>query len=242
MVLFGINPILMIAAIVPAIFLMVQVYKADKLEKEPTNLMVSLIFLGIFSTLIAVVLETIGQYILAPLNPNSLIYNFLLYFIVVAFSEEGGKYFVLKRKTWKHPAFNCQFDAVVYSVFVSLGFALWENIQYVAMYGLETALVRAVTAVPGHACFGVFMGVWYGLAKRNEYAGDFERAKQNRRLAVLIPALLHGFYDFTATMGGGISLLFVVFVALMFFWASRLVKSISSNDRYIGYQGPRDQF
>ena len=36
----------------------------------------------------------------------------------------------------------------------------WER------YAATTALVRAVTAVPGHACFGVFMGVWYGLAKR----------------------------------------------------------------------------
>ena len=89
-----------------------------------------------------------------------------MYFGVVAFSEEGAKYFLLKRRTWNSAAFNCQFDGVVYAVFVSLGFALWENISYVLMYGLSTALVRAVTAVPGHACFGVFMGVWYGLAKR----------------------------------------------------------------------------
>ena len=238
---FGTNPILMIAAVVPAIFLMRQVYRADRLDKEPRNLLVSLVFLGILSTLIAVILETIGQYILSPLDPNSVIYNALLYFIVVGLSEEWGKYIVLKLKTWKHPAFNCQFDGVVYSVFVSLGFALWENIQYVSMYGLTTALVRAVTAVPGHACFGVFMGIWYGMAKRYEFAGEYDKAKKARRMCVLLPAFIHGVYDFTATMGGGISLIFVGFVVIMFIWASNLVKAMSANDKYIGFPG-RDNY
>ena len=238
---YGTNPILMIAAIVPAVFLMRQVYRADRLEKEPPRLLISLAFMGIISTIIAVILETIGQYIISPLNPNSIIYNAILYFIIVAFSEEWAKYVVLKLRTWKHPAFNCQFDGVVYSVFVGLGFALWENIQYVSMYGLETALIRAVTAVPGHACFAVFMGIWYGMAKRYEYAGEYAQAKRSRRMCVIMPAIMHGIYDFTATMSQGISLIFVVFVIIMFIWASRLVKSMAANDKYIGFPG-RDNY
>lgn len=232
---YGANPILMIAAIVPAVFLMIQVYKADRLDKEPMNLLVKLVFLGILSTLIAVVLETAGQFIISPLDPNSIIYNAILYFVIVSFSEEWAKYVLLKATTWKHPAFNCQFDGVVYSVFVGLGFALWENIQYVSMYGFQTALVRAVTAVPGHACFAVFMGVFYGMAKRYEYAGEYDKSKRARRLSIVVPAIMHGIYDFTATMSQGISLIFVVFVVIMFIWASRLVKAMSKNDNYIGY-------
>ena len=49
------------------------------------------------------------------------LYQILLYFGVVACSEEGAKYFMLKRRTWNSPEFNCQFDGVVYGVFVSLG-------------------------------------------------------------------------------------------------------------------------
>ena len=97
MYLLAFDPILTIAAIVPAVVLLVMVYKADKLDKEPRGLLIKLIFLGIISTMIAVVLETIGQYVLSPLNPNSLIYNVLMYFGVVAFSEEWAKYVVLKR-------------------------------------------------------------------------------------------------------------------------------------------------
>ena len=239
---YGFDPVLTIIAVLPAVYLLIQVYKADKLDKEPRGLLISLIFWGILSTAIAVILEGIGQYILSPLDPRSIIYNVILYFVIVGFAEEWGKYIVMKLRTWKHPAFNCQFDGVVYAVFVSLGFALWENIQYVGIYGFETAIVRAFTAIPGHASFAVFMGVWYGMAKRHEYAGNFAKARQCRRLAVIIPALIHGAYDFIATMGGGgLSILFIVFIVGMFIWASRLVKTLSKNDRYIGYQGPRDQ-
>ena len=162
------------------------------------------------------------------------LYNIFLYFGVVAFAEEGAKYVLLKRRTWRNPEFNCQFDGVVYGVFVSLGFALWENIGYVAMFGLSTAAIRAVTAVPGHACFGVFMGVWYGMAKRREGAGDFAGAKRMRTRALLIPALLHGFYDFAASSEkGSMNLVFFGFVILMFITAYRLVKHVSANDVYI---------
>ena len=67
-----------------------------------------------------------------------------MYFVVVAISEEGFKYVLLKKRTWKSREFNCEFDGVVYAVFVSLGFALWENIFYVLSYGFATAVARLV--------------------------------------------------------------------------------------------------
>ena len=149
MIFFYTNPILIAAAVIPAVFLLVHVYRADKLEKEPAPLLISLVLYGIAATFIALLLERFGSWLLGRYFPeNSTPYNVLMYFGVVAFSEEGAKYFLLKRRTWNSAAFNCQFDGVVYAVFVSLGFALWENISYVLMYGLSTALVRAVTAVP----------------------------------------------------------------------------------------------
>ena len=189
MIFFYTNPILIAAAVIPAVFLLVHVYRADKLEKEPAPLLISLVLYGIAATFIALLLERFGSWLLGRYFPeNSTPYNVLMYFGVVAFSEEGAKYFLLKRRTWNSAAFNCQFDGVVYAVFVSLGFALWENISYVLMYGLSTALVRAVTAVPGHACFGVFMGVWYGLAKRLHGQGKDGASKLCRVLALLLPA------------------------------------------------------
>ena len=246
MIFFYTNPILIAAAVIPAVFLLVHVYRADKLEKEPAPLLISLVLYGIAATFIALLLERFGSWLLGRYFPeNSTPYNVLMYFGVVAFSEEGAKYFLLKRRTWNSAAFNCQFDGVVYAVFVSLGFALWENISYVLMYGLSTALVRAVTAVPGHACFGVFMGAFYGLAKRYDNFGDEYRSRRCRRFAVLVPVLLHGTYDFIATYEyDGYAWIFVAFVVLLFAAAYRMIKKLSRDDRFIDdsdyyhYDGP----
>ena len=233
--IFTVNPILIAAAVIPAVILLVRVERLDRLEKESAGLLLSLVVFGVVSTSVAALGERIGIAVLNRLfAQESVLCDVLLYFGVVAFSEEGAKYVLLKRRTWRSPEFNCQFDGVVYGVFVALGFALWENIGYVAMYGLSTALIRAVTAVPGHACFGVFMGVWYGMAKRREGAGDAAGSKRMRVRALLIPALLHGFYDFVASRESAAgSLVFIVFVILMFVTAYRLVRHVSDNDSYI---------
>ena len=235
MFLLYMNPILIAAAVVPAVFLLIRVYRADRLEPEPSGLLLSLILRGVFATVIAMVLEELGSALLGSVYAeNSLPYNIIMYFVIVAFSEEGAKYFLLRRRTWHSAAFNCQFDGVVYAVFVALGFALWENISYVLMYGLSTALVRAVTAVPGHACFGVFMGVWYGLAKRLHGQGRDSASKLCRVLALLLPALLHGCYDFIASIESvHYGWLFAAFVAILFVLAFILVRRQARHDRYI---------
>ena len=235
MLIFSIKPILTAAAVIPAIVLLVKIYKADKLDKEPLGLLIALVFWGAVSTTLAVFTEEVGTGILDTLWPeDSLLYRVLMYFVVVGLSEEGFKYLLLKRHTWRSAAFNCQFDGVVYATAVSLGFALWENIGYVAMYGMGTALVRAVTAVPGHACFGVFMGAFYGMAKRYSNYGCEAQSKRCRHLAVLLPTVLHGFYDFIATSESRFSeWVFLLFVIVLFLITSRMVKNLSREDRYI---------
>ena len=229
------DPVLIAAAVIPAVILLLQVYRADRLEKEPTGLLISLLLFGVIATALAIVTETIGENILLSFfDETDLGYLILSNFIVVALSEEGFKLLLLRWRTWRSPNFNCQFDGVVYAVFVALGFALWENISYVLMYGLSTALGRAVTAVPGHACFGVFMGVWYGLAKRLHGQGRDSASKLCRVLALLLPALLHGCYDFIASIESvHYGWLFAAFVAILFVLAFILVRRQARHDRYI---------
>lgn len=229
------NFFLMAAAAVPAIFLMVRVYRSDRLEKESPRLMWRLVKAGVFSSLIALVEERVLSRVLGWFaEENTLIYNVILYFVIVAVAEESSKYLLLRRETWRSPEFNSQYDGVVYAVFVSLGFALWENISYVLSYGFATAVVRAVTAIPGHACFGVFMGVFYGAARKYENFGQPAVSKALRCLCLLIPALLHGAYDFIATMeqtSGG--WYFFAFVTVLFVVSYLLVGKTSKRDQYI---------
>lgn len=233
---FYLNPILIAAAVIPAVVLLVKVYKVDHLDKESPRLLWNLVVRGVIATVFAMLTEWIGEFVLSSfVQEQTVLYNFLLYFIVVAVSEEGFKYLLMKQRTWKDPEFNFQFDGVVYAVFVSLGFALWENISYVLMYGFGTALIRAVTAVPGHACFGVFMGAWYGLAKKYESYGMHSQSKTCRVVALLSSIVLHGCYDFTASIENqNYAWIFVAFVVVMFIVAFRLVKNLSQNDRYVG--------
>ena len=233
--LYGGHIILIVAAIVPAFFLLRFIYRQDRLEPEPHSMIKNLVLMGIVSTFIAVMCERLGSIILNLFfKEANTLYNFILYFLVVGLSEEASKYIVLKRTTWNASEFNCKFDGVVYAVTVSLGFALWENIEYVLMYGFSTALIRAVTAVPGHACFGVFMGVWYGLAKRCELRGDASTSRTCRILAIAMPAVIHGCYDFIATMENAASTaIFVGFVAVMFLVCYAVVKKLSANDEYL---------
>ena len=123
---------------------------------------------------------------------------------------------------------------MVYAVFVSLGFALWENIGYVMMYGLGAAVARALTAMPGHASFGVFMGACYGLARQEENRGVHEQSVFWHVMSVLLPTAIHGCYDYIAIMKseeGGES--FLIFVALVFLSAFALLRRLSRRDRFI---------
>ena len=227
------NLLLIAAAVIPAVVLLVKVYKSDRLEKEPPRLILSLVLFGVLATFIAMIGETVGSAVISGIG-SDLTHDVILYFVIVGGFEEGAKYFFLRRRTWYSESFNCQYDAVVYSVAVSLGFALWENISYVFSYGLGTAFVRAVTAVPGHACFAIFMGAWYGMAKRADNFGYPEKCRLYSILAVAVPVLLHGTYDFIATRAeNNYTWVFIVFVALMFFISFKLVRNLSDHDQYI---------
>lgn len=227
------DPVLVVAAVIPAVILLVRIYKLDKLEREPMGLLISLVIWGIASTVIAVFLETVGDGVLSvlALPKESTLYGVLMYFIVVGCSEEGAKLFLLKRKTWKSKEFNCKFDAIIYATYVSLGFALWENIGYVAMYGLSNALLRAATAVPGHASFGVFMGIFYGLSKAAAVDGKIAKSKFYGRMAFVVPVLFHGAYDFLATRQEA-GLEFIGFTIGMFLIAYINVRESARKDKY----------
>ena len=221
-----------LAAVLPAFFLLRYVYRHDTVEKEPMGLLVKLLLLGVVSALGAMVLESLGQTVLnALVDPGSPVYTALLAFLVVALAEEGMKFLLLKKGTWRSPHFNYRFDGIVYAVFVSLGFAAFENIQYVFHYGLSVALPRALLAIPGHMSFAVFMGVFYGRAKLCEACGNDWGIRRNFRLGYLAAVFLHGVYDTCAMTGTtAATVVFVAFIVVMYAAVYRLIKRESATD------------
>lgn len=217
-------------AIIPSMVLFFVVWYGDKVEKEPPKLLAKLFGLGCLSTISAVILGLLGEFAAGLVfEQESMIYLAVDNFILTALIEEGGKYFFLKVGTWKNKEFNYTFDGVVYAVAVSLGFATIENILYVLSSGLIggffVAIIRALLSVPGHVMFAVFMGYYYGLAKYAEAEGNMAKCRINLVKALLVPVLLHGFFDFCLSTGEGIFiLLFFLFdicmtvAAVVRFW------------------------
>lgn len=221
-----------IATVGPAIALMAVIYNQDKVEREPLPLLMKLIGGGCLATIPAMILESVGEPLLTKfIDPGSPLYSVVLAFLVVAVAEEGSKFFFLRKFSWRSPYFDYRFDGIVYAVFVSLGFAALENIEYVAGYGLSVAPSRALLAIPGHFGFAVFMGYFYGRAKLWEDAGHHARSVAEQWAAVLSAVFFHGFYDACAmskqTEAGVIFLIYVVAVDLIVF---RLVKHESATD------------
>ncbi len=227
--------ILALAAVLPAVFLLVKVYRSDRIEKEDPVFIFLLVIMGIISTIAASLLERIGSGILSLFFREATgLYNILLYYVVVAVSEEGSKYCLLRYRTYSSRDFNCSYDAVVYAVAVSLGFALWENILYVFRLGLSAAFSRAVTAIPGHCSFGVFMGVWYGREKKCDLYGEKAGMYASRTLSLVVPVLLHGTYDYLCSLNTPEgSLYFLLFIVLMFALSFFTVRKSSRNDMYL---------
>lgn len=224
--------IYLLAAVLPALLLMRYVYRQDSIESEPRALLGNLVWRGVLAALVSSVLERLGKSILngfvSPENPG---YIMLMAFLVIGAVEEGAKFFFLYRRTWREPNFNYRFDAILYAVFVSLGFAAFENVLYVFVYGLSVAFSRAILTIPAHAGFSVFMGLFYGRAKLCDNRGDAPGRRRNLALSYLSPVLLHGLYD-TCCMTGTeeAALVFDIVILVIYAAVFRLVRRESGSD------------
>ena len=127
--------------------------------------------------------------------------------------------------------FNYTFDAVVYAVAVSLGFAAFENVIYVLSGNLGTAIMRGLLSVPGHAIDGVFMGCYYGIARKCRGLGDEEGVKMNLYKALWVPILTHGFYDFCLDVSSDAGIFLAIFFAFEIIVTVIAVKKVNKLSR-----------
>ena len=230
-------------AIIPAVIIFVFIYLKDKVEKEPLGLLTGLFFLGVLSTLAAGYSEVgLLKVLSRGLSESTVLYRFIEYFFIVALSEEGVKFIILRLLTWKNKNFNYTFDAVVYAVVISLGFATLENILYVTENGtLEIAFWRGILSVPGHAIDAVFMGLYFGRAKYCQCSGNPGGKSKNMFLAFLVPLCTHGFYDFILSLqpdyGTGVLVVFFAFVITVTIIALVVINRASKTDTPIPGMG-----
>lgn len=217
---------LLILSLAPVFIIAGYIYFRDKYEKEPLQLLLVALLAGALTVIPILFVESFLS------SFTSSFYGLMAAawkaFVVAAFTEELFKFLALYLLIWKSREFNDKFDGIVYAVFISLGFAAVENVLYVIEHGHFTGIMRALTAVPAHAIFGITMGFYFGMAKFYP-----KRQEHLKRKALLIPILLHGIYDFILFTGiDWLSIVFFGFLAYLYYSGWKRVKELRRQSIY----------
>lgn len=206
---------LLALSIAPGIAICFFIYLKDKYNREPLWMLLISFLLGMLSTIPALLIQMLSGISLERLAGKSILQVAFYAFLVVGLSEELSKFVMVRFFSFRKKAFDEPFDGIIYTVMVGMGFATLENIGYVLEHGFATGIVRMFLSVPAHATFAILMGYHLGLAKFD----PMHRLK-HLLLAVLLPVLFHGAFDFFLFIDN--SLLHASGALLSFYIAIRL--------------------
>ena len=232
--------ILLIISVLPVVLIGYYIYRKD-LNKESTGLLAKLFIAGVLSTILVLIMSAISETFIPFLGKEvedlNTIELILYVFIGIALIEEFCKWIMVYFISYNSKEFDELYDMIIYAVFVSLGFACLENIIYVFGSGFSTGILRAIYAVPGHACDGIFMGYFLGLAKLSEHQKNNSNKNKYLFLSILIPVLLHGIYDYCILSENVILVIgFYIFVAVLYSRSIKKINQISRNNRKLVYK------
>ena len=199
------------------------IVRSDKFP-EPTSLIIKTFFIGILLCWPA-----------GFLNSFIFVLEDLLGFtdmsFLAGFTEEPLKFLAFMLFIKANIEFDEPMDAIVYGTIISLGFATYENIEYVYLYNEEfssfyIAILRAISAIPLHACCGVIMGYYIGLYT---FKGSYKYIVQ----ALLIPILIHALYNFLTGYSG---ILFFGYLFIVIYFAKSLHNQFVIEQQFKSYE------
>lgn len=228
--------ILLILSFLPVVLLGLYIYSKDS-DKEPKSLLFGLFVSGFLSALIVIFANLFivtffpDFYVSSNYNRYSFLIIFLLIFLEMGVLEELSKWIMIMFIGFKNKEFDQIYDIIVYSVFVALGFAAFENVFYVMQGGVGVGIYRAIFSVPGHAAFGVIMGYFLGLAKTS-------RSRSMRIwfmiFSVFFPAILHTVYNFCLIAETTPYLMmFIGFMIILYFIAFKRINEFANSNEVI---------
>ncbi len=235
---------LFIASVLPVLLLLYYIYKKDSI-KEPNNKLALSYFLGCASIIPIIILEVIVGIFFSV--DASKVGNGLFLFVSVFFSvgiiEELFKWIIVRSANYNSKYFDESFDAIVYAVFASLGFATIENLEYVflsAFGGIVTAAItifgRFLVAVPGHCFFGIIMGYFFAKAKKAQFEKNKKKEVLFLLLSLFIPTILHTIYDFLLMTDAVLPfLVWCVFVVVAYIVGILIVRKASKENKVFNW-------
>ncbi len=216
--------------ILPTLVLSYYIYSKDNVEKEPPLLLCLLFGSGAICFALAkfvvrpfacglldkmfesrLTINVMGGQDFAT-DGDKYLFHVIMAFICFALVEELLKWIALLLITKWNKNFNCLFDGIIYSVFVSLGFGIVESVIYAISNGADSLLLYLVDTAPAHFFYGVIMGFFYTLWHVNSSARRIEKQMiadgtiEKHEvfppvflciLSLLLPVMLNGFARFS---------------------------------------------
>jgi len=199
----------LVVSAAPALAFLVLILALDRREPEPLALVLKVMGLGAASAVPAGVAELLLEGLPLFALPG-VAGAAAVGFIQVAPVEEACKLAPVLLFAWRKPAFDEENDGIVYAGASAIGFALLENVIYVARLGLGAGAARAFSAIPLHVFTAVLVGLHVGRAR-------FAASRAARASLVLrggaLAWFVHGLYDMLAMSGSALALLLLPLLA-----------------------------
>lgn len=124
--------LVILAAVMPAAWLLWTIYRKDSEQPEPTKWLVKAFIYGVLSVFLSFVISIPTSIVLGwdidKQTYSSFIEAITDSFLLAAIPEELAKLFMLWLLLKKNPFFDEHFDGIVYAVCIGLGFAALENV------------------------------------------------------------------------------------------------------------------
>ncbi len=221
---------ILLSAIIPVILIASLFYFLDR-NREPLKVVIRAFILGMAS-IILLLFVLMFDPIPRPPQDGRFASAFILSFYHAGFYEELAKYLVFIFGLFYHRHFDEWYDGILYGVVIGLGFAFVENIKYFDRYlaemGSQIIIVRSLFAMPMHALCGGIMGFYLGKAK---FTPRRHRVVSLIFLALLVPILMHGLFDFVIFFYS-VNLKLLAIPIVLFMWIRVLMmKRISQRAR-----------
>ncbi len=192
---------------------------------------------GMLSTL-GVILLSGGLDILGSLagikSINPLIRQAFKDMIVAGLAEEIVKHLHVSRMIKASQERICWIETIAYAGIVGIGFELAEAVVYALGTNVIQILVRGITAL--HVSYGLLMGYYIGkeiMTGQKKYA----------LLALILPTLIHGLYDFSLSeellaINDNFVFLPFIFTIISIIVGIRLLKRVHKNRSNPEYTRP----
>ena len=209
-------------AIVQTILYLLFVRGIDLYEREGFRYVLPVFVWGFtVAVVVALVFNTLASITISTIATQQ-VAGFLTPVIVAPVVEEGIKGLgvflvfvvsVVAAGRRRAPEFSGVMDGIVYGSAVGFGFAIAEDLLYLAQAGTETFVVRRIFGGFAHAAFTSLTGIGIGLIPwvRSGF------------LKVLLPIMglggamvLHSIFNFTATLFGVLAYVLMFFVVLSY--------------------------